>query len=189
MSGEEVGTGHDGEPLIRNVKMVKELSCEDIYSPDDNFGIPGNEDEDCDSKSWRNVYGMDEGVAAVLYIGIALDKRSREMLLEYIPPVHENVTANHVTLVHEPSDNELALFAEGEPMPIRVVGYAEDDRSQVVAVQLPKHFMGLARRTPHITISTAPGVQQVYSNELIEAGLERPPMSLVLRGTVLFVGI
>lgn len=124
----------------------------------------------------------------VQYVALTLDKNSRSMLLEHIPPAHENVTADHVTLVHEPGVHELAMFAEGEPVPIKVVGYVVDERGQAVTVQLPAHLMQLTRRTPHITISTAAGVQQLYSNELIQGDVKVPPMPLVLRGTVTFVG-
>ena len=48
--------GHDGEPLLRNVRKLKELSCEDIFvpqkvvdgRPEARFGAKGHEGEDCD---------------------------------------------------------------------------------------------------------------------------------------------
>lgn len=127
------------------------------------------------------IEGLDVG-----YIGIVLDHQSRKMLLEYIPPVHENITADHVTLIHNPSTADLELFDQNEPVYIKVTSQAVDENAQAVVVQVPKHFMGLAQREPHITISTASGVQQSYSNELIKHAHEST-YPLVLRGYVKFV--
>ena len=122
---------------------------------------------------------------AVSYIGIVLDKSSRQMLLESIPPKHENVTADHVTLIHSPTPEEMELFAEGEPVTIRVAAIASDDKAQAVRVLLPQYYRDNAKRTPHITISTVPGVQQSYSNEILDEAWAISPF--VLMGHIKFI--
>lgn len=122
----------------------------------------------------------------VSYIGVVLDKTSRQMLLDKIPPQHENITAGHVTLVHEPTPEEMDLFAEGEPVTVRVAALASDENAQAAIVILPQYYRDNATRRPHITISTAQGVQQLYSNELIER--EAQVISpFVLMGHIKFV--
>lgn len=65
VSGDLVGTGYDREPLLRNVKKIKELSCEDILAPqyenpqypsDEPFGTPGREKEDCGKEAFEDLY-------------------------------------------------------------------------------------------------------------------------------------
>lgn len=66
VTGDVVGTGHDREPVLRNVRKIKQLKCEEIYAPQyenpafggrDGFGIPGEEHIDCDTEGWKKHYG------------------------------------------------------------------------------------------------------------------------------------
>jgi len=119
---------------------------------------------------------LDEELAAVTnpwharYVGVVLDAASVAALHEAVPPRHPTVTLqNHVTLCFEPTTTEwLPLL--GTRCALRVVSEASDARGQAitVAIESPKVSALLSDgRTPHITISTADGVEAVYLNELL----------------------
>ena len=70
---------------------------------------------------------------------------------------------------------------------LRVDGEAFDDRGQAVAVSIESPEVSALLndgRTPHITISTADGVEAVYSNELLRTEEALRPISLSLTGEV-----
>lgn len=102
-----------------------------------------------------------------VYIGIFLTPSSRAQLLRDFPAVHENVFADHVTLVFRPKESDLANFDFGSIVRLKVVGYAQDQDGSAVLVDLPPEIEKLSQRNPHITISTAPGIKPFYSNKLI----------------------
>jgi len=120
---------------------------------------------------------LDEELAAVTNpwharsVGVVLDAASVAALHEAVPPRHPTVTLqNHVTLCFEPTTTEwLPLL--GTRCALRVDGEAFDDRGQAVTVSIDESSEVSALladgRTPHITISTADGVEAVYSNELL----------------------
>ena len=137
---------------------------------------------------------LDEELAAVThpwharYVGVVLDAASVAALHEAVPPRHPTVTLqNHVTLCFEPTTTEwLPLL--GTRCALRVVSEASDARGQAVtvAIESPEVSALLADgRTPHITISTADGVEAVYSNELLRTVQEdREIVPLRLTGQV-----
>ena len=102
-----------------------------------------------------------------LYIGIFLSKAERAKLLRDFPPVYENVFADHVTLIFKPKESDLSNYPLGTIVRLKVVGYAQDQNGSAVVVDLPSEIKKLSQRSPHITISTAPGTKPVYSNKLI----------------------
>lgn len=106
------------------------------------------------------------------YIGIALEKDSRKLLLQHVPALHPEVHANHVTIIYAPRDEEIEAAGIGQRVPIRVLAVAADEQGQAVRVQLPRHLEQMSNRIPHITISTAEGVAPMYSNTLIRHGLK-----------------
>jgi hypothetical protein len=120
----------------------------------------------------------------VIYIGFFLDGKSREKLLQLVPPRHSKVFADHCTLVFRPSASDITDFLKG-PMRARkeisVIGTVHDEKGQAVLVAdvVSKNTM------PHITISCADGVKPVYSNELLERGtVEYFSALIVLTGTI-----
>ena len=134
---------------------------------------------------------LDEELAAVAnpwharYVGVVLDAASVSSLHEAVPPRHPTVTGqSHLTLCFEPTTTEwLPLL--GTRCALRVDGEACDDKGQAVTVSLesPEVSALLADgRTPHVTISTADGVEAVYSNELLRTVREdreiAPPLRL-----------
>ena len=102
-----------------------------------------------------------------VYLGVFLTPASRSRLLRDFPAVHENVYADHVTLVFKPKESDLEKFNIGSIVSLKVVGYAEDQDGSAVTVDLPPEIKRHAQRNPHITISTAPGIKPFYSNKLI----------------------
>ena len=106
------------------------------------------------------------------YVGVFLTPENREQLLRDFPPKHGDVRADHATLAFSPSDEETSsLLGEhpvGTHLPLKVVGYAEDERAQVVKIELPEGMGRPDGGTPHVTISLAPGTEAAYSNELVE---------------------
>ncbi len=138
---------------------------------------------------------LDEELAAVTnpwharYVGVVLDAASVAALHEAVPPRHPTVTnQQHVTLCFEPRTTEwLPLL--GTRCVLRVESEASDARGQAVAVSIesPSEVAALLAdgRTPHITISTADGVEAVYSNELLRTVQEDQEIaSLHLTGEV-----
>lgn len=104
---------------------------------------------------------------------IRLTEDAHNLLVREFPPVHPHVFAHHVTLYYKPDAAQTAAMEEWlfEPVVVKVTGYYEDEKGQAVTVELPEGLRG--NRSPHITISTAEGVEPVYSNELIEGDGER----------------
>lgn len=117
------------------------------------------------------------------YVGVFLDPETRKQLLRDFKPKHENVEADHVTIAFRPSEEDVKAIRKalqfGSRVPLKITGYAEDDKGQALTVELPPELAGHARRSPHITLSIAPGVEPVYSNELIQENLvEIPPRTI-----------
>lgn len=100
-------------------------------------------------------------VKNVIYVGVFLNPEQQAKLLEAVPARHAKVHADHVTLVFRPSPHELEKYSLGAEVEFTVVGEVFDDKGQAVLVK------GVDSKNlyPHITISTAPGIKPVYSNE------------------------
>ena len=109
------------------------------------------------------------------YVGLFLTPQSRRQLLREFPPKHRQVQADHVTILWGGRPDDLAKFDLGSIVRFRVVGYAEDRKAQAAVVILPPEIGRYSNRKPHVTISTAPGVRPVYSNDLVARGFERVP--------------
>ncbi|CAH0367699.1 unnamed protein product [Pelagomonas calceolata] len=136
---------------------------------------------------------LDEELAAVTnpwharYVGVVLDAASVAALHEAVPPRHPTVTGqSHVTLCFEPQGTEwLPLL--GTRCALRVDEEVSDERGQAVTVALESPDVSALLndgRTPHITISTADGVEAVYSNELLRTEEALRPVALRLTGAV-----
>ena len=94
--------------------------------------------------------------------------------------MHKDVHADHVTLMFDVQPEDLDEVYEGERVPIRIVGAAEDDKAQAAAVVLPQAYQQLVwKPIPHITVSTAPGVDPAYSSDLLAGGIRRAPRVVV----------
>lgn len=111
-------------------------------------------------------------IAMARYIGIFLDPPTRDALLRDFPAVHSDVRAAHITLTFEPSRSEMARVPCGTPVRFTVVGHAADAKGQALRVELPAEYMPADGRIPHVTLSLAPDVAAVYSNELLRRGAQ-----------------
>lgn len=120
-----------------------------------------------------------------VYIGVFLTPESRSKLLRTFPPQHQDIKADHVTLVFKPKDSDLAGFQIGQRVQFQVVGYAVDQKGQAVAVRLPPDVNRLSKnKNPHITISVSPGTKPVYSNVLLDQGEVSSVRPLTLEGVL-----
>lgn len=110
------------------------------------------------------------------YLGVFLSPGDREKLLRDFAPKHENVQADHVTLMFRPTEEDMENLREdfrlGQQVPLKITGYAEDDKGQALVVELPSELQSHTQRSPHITLSIAPGVEPVYSNELVKGPIK-----------------
>jgi hypothetical protein len=124
-------------------------------------------------------------VPKVIYIGVFLDEAQRKKLLAAVPARHSKLHADHVTLVFQPSPEELEKYTLGSEVELEVAGEAFDEKGQAVLVVL-KGGVASKNAHPHITISTAEGTKPVYSNTLFEkmTGFHVLSEPLVLVGTV-----
>lgn len=104
-----------------------------------------------------------------VYWAVLLDEKSRNMLKAAIPPKHDNVYAEHVTILFAPTDKQdVKMFARwGERVELFVTGVAEDEKGQAVIVHGIERVGG---GIPHVTISCADGTKPVYSNNLLQKG-------------------
>jgi hypothetical protein len=105
-----------------------------------------------------------------MFISAVLTPASQSLLKRRVPPVHSNVYAHHATIAFKPEAALLDsyLARQGECIRIPVTGIAIDDKAQAVLVGMESE-----NDYPHITISTAEGVDPRYSNDLFTlTGLE-----------------
>lgn len=99
-----------------------------------------------------------------------LTPESRAILLQHFPPHLEEVIASHITLEHGVlSDDELATDN------ICVVGYQSTSYLETLVVAIDGSY---TRKSDngilHITLSTAPSVSPVCSNEVLVQKLYQP---------------
>ena len=122
----------------------------------------------------------------VQYLGIFLQGEARARLLTLVPALHSTVSADHVTLVYQPSLSQLAEAPIGQAVDIRLVSAVHNGCCQCVAVRIESASVASNNRHPHITISTAPGTEAVYSNELLAdpSAATVEPLDVVLQGVV-----
>lgn len=107
-------------------------------------------------------------------VAAVLTPESKAKLLARVPSIHPNVRANHVTLAFNPEQeiyDRKYLAQVGRRVRVRVVGATQDAKVQAVRVD----GVTSENKTPHITISTAAGVNPAYSNELLAGGCQPVP--------------
>ena len=123
---------------------------------------------------------------SVMYTGIYLDCNSQWSLMEAIHPLHPVVSSDHVTIVFHPTLSQVATLPLGKEVQVVPVGWATNNDIQALAVKVPESIK-VARKCPHITISTECGGHAKYSNDLLESGpalTKVPPGALQLTGRV-----
>jgi hypothetical protein len=110
---------------------------------------------------------------------VVLDDISRAELKRAFPGAFQKYSGDHVTLDYGVNEYHKDF---GKKVQVQVIGYAKDDKAEAILVSL--NGVQCDKPHPHITISTAPGVAPVYSNELLAQGYEPVKTPLTLYGTV-----
>ena len=87
------------------------------------------------------------------YAAVFLTDKSRQQLLQHVPPLHEVVTADHMTVAYQPSLDECLALPLGREAALFVAGAAADYRAQAVAVEHPSWLPFLSGTPPHVTVS------------------------------------
>lgn len=123
--------------------------------------------------------------SAPTYTAIFLDESSKRRLLMWWRtavrlPMLPVLFADHVTLRYKPSKAEIEKTPLGDHALVQVIGFASDEKGQAVLV---RPSVASANRYPHVTVTTAKGVNPVYSNVLLAEGYTRK-MGPILRGVV-----
>lgn len=101
-----------------------------------------------------------------------LTAESQKRLLEAFPAEHRNIMADHVTLFHAPSGQDMVGVPVGQECIVRVLHHVSDKRSQAVQVEVVhgstgKNLeVGAGVAAPHITVSTAINTAASQSNQL-----------------------
>ena len=95
----------------------------------------------------------------ILYCGIFLSEQSKKELLRLIPPIHSKIYASHVTMIYNPSEQELRGIPIGEIIEIYVTGISQTDQIQTVCCECFKQKY-------HITISTDENTEPNCSNDI-----------------------
>lgn len=117
------------------------------------------------------------------YLALFLDSRSKAALTHMYPASHDNQEYGHVTLAFDITRESVQSLI-GQRGQAQVIGYAEDDKAQVVAVSLKNGLSRMDSLQPHVTLSVASGVTPVYSNKLLAEGFNPVSSGLMLTGYV-----
>lgn len=104
-----------------------------------------------------------------IYWAVLLDDDSKLKLIDKVIPLHNNIYAEHMTVVFSPSDHvELNMMERlGQHIMLSVSGVKSDERGQAVVVTPERRVGG---GIPHITISCADKTKPFYSNKLLDGG-------------------
>lgn len=111
----------------------------------------------------------ESGKGKVLYTALILDKASHSAVQKWFEQVSgeallDTVFAHHITIQFKPTEDQVSATDIGAEASVRVVGWASDDKAQVVVVSGLNVISGL----PHVTVATAKGVAPAYSKQLIQ---------------------
>jgi hypothetical protein len=111
-----------------------------------------------------------------IYYEAILAPPSRLLLWKWwekcVGPLLEKGLAHHVTLsfIRDHGERDWPI---GSTARYRVVGWAQDDEIQAVAVEPVGRAPMPLPQIPHVTVATAPGVPAVKSNALLARGFKR----------------
>lgn len=104
-----------------------------------------------------------------IYAGVILDPTARDELKAWfatLSPLRGKEQAHHMTWAFKPTSDEVRSLPVGQPVTLRVVGYADREGVQVVVVE------GAATRNAvaHVTVAVDQGVSPVHSNVVLAGG-------------------
>jgi hypothetical protein len=115
----------------------------------------------------------------ITYKAVLLNPESKSKLMATFPPSFDETFYHHMTIQFGIKSIESDVGTEAE---LKVIGYARDDKGEAVVVEGVPRADG---KIPHITLSVAPGVKPVYSNELVKAGW-KPVDGPALKGVIAY---
>ena len=117
------------------------------------------------------------------FIAIYLTPTSKQHLLEAIPPKHEKVFGEHLTVVFKPHEMIVEQLASklGHMVCMTVDGVASDDKGQ--AVHIKEQLLRMDKGIAHITISCSKLIPPRYSGELLEKGFTPLKHPITVWGT------
>lgn len=104
-----------------------------------------------------------------VYAALFLTDSSKDKLLKAIPPEHQNVYGDHITVAFGKALSARLDRLEtylGERFVVNITGVSSDENGQAATISsnFPER---IENDFPHITISTAEGVKPFYSNKLL----------------------
>ena len=110
----------------------------------------------------------------LLYAAVVLDEPSQAKLLKWwkeaVGPLHVDTEAHHMTIQVKPDLGAAQVLPLGRTARLKVIGYSQDDKNQVVAV---KASVDTDKAVPHITVALGSGGQARDSDTLLAHGFER----------------
>ncbi|CAI8031594.1 NEDD4-binding protein 2-like 2 [Geodia barretti] len=108
-----------------------------------------------------------------VYTAVFLTPESQWRLVSAVAPTHPRISADHVTLVFEPSKESCLNANIGSRVSLCVTGTADNGQVQVAAVELPRGLT-CQNAVPHITVSAGENVPFKAANELLERQSPKP---------------
>ncbi|CAI8021691.1 Leukocyte receptor cluster member 9, partial [Geodia barretti] len=108
-----------------------------------------------------------------VYTAVFLTPESQWRLVSAVAPTHPRISADHVTLVFEPSKESCLDANIGSKVSLCVTGTADNGQVQVAAVELPRGLT-CQNAVPHITVSAGENVPFKAANELLERQRPKP---------------
>jgi hypothetical protein len=106
---------------------------------------------------------------------IRLTSESKGKLSEMFPLSYDNPAGEYVEVISKPNLKDLEQAKEtgllGKKFQVNLTGYIDDGMAQLVTVNVPEAEFSEGL-TPHILLSTAKGVKQLYSKELAKKVVE-----------------
>lgn len=115
----------------------------------------------------------------IIYKAVLLDPESKSKLMATFPPSFHETFYHHMTIQFGVQSIGQDVGTEVE---LKVIGYARDNKGEAVVVQGVPRVDG---KVPHVTLSVAPGVKPVYSNDLLTRGWN-PVDGPLLKGTIAY---
>lgn len=112
---------------------------------------------------------LHETVIKGSYLAVVLTPESKHTLLEWWESnikteLLDRVIAHHVTLKHNPAEDDIKQYKIGQDVAVKVIGYLVDDLAQIVTVECPVKSLNAH---PHITIAVRADIKPSISNKLL----------------------
>lgn len=109
----------------------------------------------------------------IIYWAGLLTDYSKSFLLYKIPPLHENIYAEYITLAYKPNKEINSYFNNKlrNKYIIEVTNHLFDEKVQLIIVN---GINRVDKKTSHVTISCAKNIKPFYSNTLIKKSKPLP---------------